>query len=128
MDNVKQSVYTFLKDREWLELPPGDLAKSISIEAAELLEHFQWTNPSVSELKADNTELNELADEIADIMIYAIELCIILGLDPENVIKTKIDKASRKYPAERMVSDRDASSSNPANNAYYKIKSQNREK
>ncbi|MFC7371995.1 MazG-like family protein [Fictibacillus iocasae] len=73
---------------------PKDLAISISIEAAELLEDFQWVNNETA-LKENEENIKE---EIADILIYSLTLCSELGLDVKEIIEEKIEKNGRKYP------------------------------
>lgn len=126
MKELVKNIEAFLLARAWCELPPGDLAKSISIEAAELLELFQWRNPSVGSLKQDTKLLESVGDEIADVMIYALELCVVLDLDPSELISDKLNRANEKYPAHLMRKDRSPSSNAPANDAYYAIKTANR--
>jgi NTP pyrophosphatase (non-canonical NTP hydrolase) len=73
---------------------PKDLAISISIEAAELLEDFQWINNETA-LKENEENIRE---EIADILIYSLTLCSELGLDVKEIIEEKIEKNEKKYP------------------------------
>jgi NTP pyrophosphatase (non-canonical NTP hydrolase) len=73
---------------------PKDLAISISIEAAELLEDFQWINNETA-LKENEENIRE---EIADILIYSLTLCSELGLDVKKIIEEKIEKNEKKYP------------------------------
>lgn len=98
MNKVQQDIKEYLKERNWHKLKPVDLAKSISIEAAELLEIFQWKDISLNEFKKDEEKLQSLKDEIADICIYAIEMSIILNEDIEEVILNKLEKVKKKYP------------------------------
>lgn len=76
---------------------PKDLAISISIEAAELLENFQWVN--WQEATSDPAKLENISEEIADVLIYTLTLLTELGLDFETVIKQKLVKNAKKYPA-----------------------------
>jgi NTP pyrophosphatase (non-canonical NTP hydrolase) len=98
MDNVEQAAKKFLTERGWDKLRPSDLAKSISIEAAELLELFQWTNPELDKVKEDAGKMAEIKKELADVMIYCLDMSILLGLDTEKIILDKLEKASQKYP------------------------------
>ncbi len=96
-----------MKARNWDKLPPADLAKSISIEAAELLEHFQWQNFSPEEIKKDKEKYQEIKDEMGDIMIYCSEFATRLGFDLETVAKAKLKKAEKKYPAKLFKNSKD---------------------
>lgn len=124
MKDIEKKVYKHLKDRNWLNLKPGDLAKSIMIEGAELLEHFQWDNSSLEEVnKKSKEEREEIASEIADVMIYCIELSILSGFDTKKIIEKKLLKVAKKYPAKlmRKVKEGDTQSE------YWKIKKAHRQ-
>ncbi len=69
---------------------PSDVGKSISIEAAELLEIFQWDSLSIDETKKDKERMDKLKHEIADVLIYALYLPILLELDAEKLIEVKL--------------------------------------
>ncbi len=100
MKEIERKVYKYLKDRNWHNPIPADLAKSIMIEGAELLEHFQWENLTIDELKKNKEKLEEIKGEIADVLIYTIQLSVLLGFDTEKVIKNKLIKTSKKYPVD----------------------------
>lgn len=117
MTAVQQEILEYLEERDWASLYPGDLAKSISIEAAELLEHFQWKHPTKEELKADPEKARLVRREVADVLIYSLELCIALGVDHEDVIREKLQYAREKYPVEAVKHKGEG---------YYKIKEQYR--
>ena len=125
MNEVMSQIERFLRERHWLDLAPGDLAKSISIEAAELLEIFQWINPVAADVRADDLVLSRVKAELADVIIYALELCVHLRLDPEDIVRAKLEQAEKKYPAELITADR--TSGEPANAAYHKAKRAARE-
>lgn len=90
----------YLRERNWHTLRPGDVAKSISIEAAELLELFQWINPTVAAARKDKKNMEKIRLELADVFIYCLEMASILGLDAEEIVKEKLELARKKYPAE----------------------------
>lgn len=102
MKNIEKSVRKFLRERGWDKLRPGDLAKSVSIEAAELLEIFQWSNPELTELKNDPKKLARAKEELADVLIYALDLSVTLGLDTEKIIRDKMAINAKKYPGALM--------------------------
>ena len=93
MDQLKKDLLDFQKERDWKRFhTPENLAKSISIEAAELLEHFQW---------GKEYDENEVADELADVLIYCIYMADAMDFDIKEIIYNKIEKNAIKYPAKR---------------------------
>ena len=93
MKELENKIVKFADDRDWLQFnTPENLAKSISIEAGELLECFQWNN---------NYNIEELKYEIADVMNYCILLCHQIGVDPKQIVLEKIDISAKKYPMEK---------------------------
>lgn len=98
MSDIQQltnKINKFRDERNWRQYHnPKDLAISISIEAAELLEDFQWIN-SEDALKTNKENIRE---EIADVLIYSLMLCSDLGLDVKEIVEDKIVKNGRKYP------------------------------
>lgn len=90
-DFLADEIMEFVEKRNWMSFnTPENLAKSISIEASELLELYQWSS--------NGQETNRLKEEIADVLIYTIELTEILGFDIKEIIKEKIKKNAVKYP------------------------------
>lgn len=84
----------FTKDREWEQYhTPANLAKSISIEANELLECFQWSDTEY--------DLEHVKEELADVMVYCRNLLDELGLDEDEIIMSKMTKNEAKYPVEK---------------------------
>lgn len=82
----------FAREREWEQFhTPENLAKSISIESAELLECFQWGSGDLAAAK----------DELADVLSYCLLLADRLGLDPEEIVLSKLEKTRAKYPVEK---------------------------
>ena len=83
----------FTADRDWDQFhTPANLAKSIVIEAAELLECFQWS---------EEFDLQHVKEELADVMVYCQDLLDKLGLDADEIINMKMDKNEAKYPVEK---------------------------
>ena len=83
----------FTSDRDWDQFhTPANLAKSIVIEAAELLECFQWS---------DEYDLEHVKEELADVLVYCQDLLDKLGLDADEIINMKMDKNEAKYPVEK---------------------------
>ena len=92
-DTIKR-IRKFSEDRDWDQFhSPANLAKSISIEANELLECFQWSD--------DNYDINEVKEELADVMVYCVDRLDKLGLDADEIINAKMDKNEAKYPVEK---------------------------
>jgi len=102
MKDLENKVYTHLKARKWDNLRPVDLAKSIMIEGAELLELFQWENLSLEEVKKNKEKLDEIKKELADVLIYCLEMSVLLNLDTEKIIRQKLLHVAKKYPAKLM--------------------------
>ena len=102
LKELKNLVAGFVKERDWEQFhSPKNLSMSISIEAAELMEHFQWTNTVEEAVKIlkDKRERVEIEDELADIAIYLIDFCNLYGVDVERAILNKLKKNAKKYPA-----------------------------
>src|SRR5258708_6936690 len=99
--NIKKNIKKFIKLRDWEQFhSPNNLSMSIAIEAAELMEHFQWAN-SAEESKAvlkDKAKKEEIEDEIADIAIYLIDFGNLYNIDLEKAIQEKLKKNIKKYP------------------------------
>lgn len=89
----------FAFERDWMQFhSPKNLAASISIEASELLECFQWDNPSANELIKDHQRLENVKSELADVLNYTLRMCSILGLNPIEIVTTKLQENEEKYP------------------------------
>lgn len=94
LDILKERIDKFNKDRDWDKFhTPSNLAKSISIEANELLECFQWDN--------DNFNLQDVKEELADVMNYCLQMSMILNMDIIDIINEKMDKNEKKYPVNK---------------------------
>lgn len=90
---VSQELRDFVAERDWEQFhTPTNLAKSISIEAAELLELFQWD---------DNAALERIEEELADVLTYCYLLADKLELSPEQIILDKLELTRQKYPVEK---------------------------
>jgi len=101
MEEVLQKIRQFRDERDWMKFhDPKNLAVSIVIEAAELLEQFQWKDEkAVEQHIRENRE--EIADELADVAIYLAELADNLGIDLIQAMNSKLEKNARKYPVEK---------------------------
>ncbi len=90
--SVRDQLRAFIAEREWGQFHSAEnLAKSISIEAAELLECFQWS--------AD-AEPEQMKNELADVLTYCLLLADKLGLDPSQIVLSKLEQTREKYPLE----------------------------
>mgnify|MGYP001569955802 CR=1 FL=1 len=107
MKKLEKKIYKHLKERNWYRLRPSDVAKSIMIEGGELLEIFQWENSSLEEIKKDKQKVEEIKKELADVLIYAIEMSVLLNLNTEKIIMDKLAYIAKKYPAKLMRANKD---------------------
>ena len=97
-EEAKRQALQFRDERDWLQFHnPKDLAISLSLEVAELLETFQWSGEDL--WRTDKAP--QQAEELADVLIYAVLLADRLGLDPAQVMLDKIAKNRQKYPVEK---------------------------
>ena len=94
LEILKQRIDKFNKDRDWDQFhTPSNLAKSISIEANELLECFQWSDT--------NYDIKSVKEELADVMNYCIQMSMVLGVDIVDIMNSKMDKTEMKYPVDK---------------------------
>ncbi len=99
---LQAKLEAFAVERDWNQFhSPKNLATALSVEVAELLEHFQWLTSSQSEALEKKTRA-EVAEELADVQIYLLRLADKLDIDLERAIEEKIKKNSEKYPAEKV--------------------------
>ncbi|MDB5194991.1 MAG: pyrophosphatase [Parcubacteria group bacterium] len=118
MHSFAAHVKKMLSERGWSGLRPSDLAKSIMIEGAELLEIFQWDNQSPEAVKADAEKMEQIRTELADVMIYCFEMGAVLDLDMEEVLSEKLKKVEEKYPV--ALFNTGTHGSDPGTEAIYK--------
>lgn len=98
MDDLIKEINEFRDKRDWRQFHNAkDLALSVSLEASELLENFQWKTSE----EAITDDLENIQDEIADVMIYSLMLADDLGLSVEDIIRNKIKKNGEKYTIEK---------------------------
>lgn len=97
-DETIRRVIRFRDDREWRQFhTPKDLAISMSLEAAELLELFQWSG---TDLECAGKR-DRLREELADVLSYCILLADVCGLDLDEIMNEKVSKNEAKYPVEK---------------------------
>lgn len=93
MKELMNNLIKFQTERDWKQFhTPENLAKSISIESAELLEHFQWNK---------DFDKQEVVDELADVLTYCFFMADALDVDIEEIILNKLEKTAKKYPVSK---------------------------
>ena len=102
LDEAIREINEFVAERDWEQFHiPKNLAASISIESGELQELLQWASPSFDEISADPERKKKMEDELADVMIYSLRFCALLGSDPIEIIRRKVVENSEKYPVSK---------------------------
>lgn len=98
LTDLRDALRRFCAARDWHRFhTPKNLVMALSVEAAELVEHFQWATPEESANLSD-TQRAAVADEIADVLIYLTELADVLDIDPIQAAHAKMIKNAVKYP------------------------------
>lgn len=98
--DVSAALAEFSKERDWQQFhSPKNLAVALSVEAAELLERFQWLSEDASRHLGPD-DIARVAEELADVQIYLVILADALGIDLLDAVGTKIEKNRTRYPAE----------------------------
>jgi dCTP diphosphatase len=102
IDDLRRLVNDFVDHRDWHQFhSPKNLAMSLAIEAAELMEHFQWLSVEQSrQAVRDPAKLAEVGEELADVLCYALAMANELGLDISTTVRRKLAKNEQKYPAD----------------------------
>lgn len=101
-DELKMTLQAFAAERDWEQFhSPKNLAMALSVEASELLEHFQWLTEAASFDLPPHVKA-EVGAEIADVQIYLVRLADRLGIDIDAAVAAKIDDNRRKYPPDRV--------------------------
>ena len=102
LQDLKERMATFVRERDWEQFHnPKNLSMSIAIEAAELMEHFQWLTVEQSQ-QLDAEALQEIGEELADIVIYSLSMANDLQIDLADTVLAKMEKNRRKYPKDRV--------------------------
>ncbi len=104
---LKNHVQVFVAERDWTKYhSPKNLATSIAIEAAELMELYQWvSDKEAGKILRDKRKYRELEEELADIIIYCLSLASVANIDVSRAVISKIDRNRTKYPVERVKGD-----------------------
>src|SRR5687768_1308766 len=100
--DLREIVRRFVEERDWRQFhSPKNLSMSLAIEAAELMEHFQWIDVAESRRVADDpAKVAEVGEEIADVLCYLLALANELDIDLSTALRDKMVKNAQKYPAE----------------------------
>ena len=103
LQSLTQALRDFAKERDWEQFhSPKNLASALTVEASELLEHFQWlTEDQSRNLPAEKK--TKVAAEAADVFLYLVQLCDKLQIDLVEVARTKLAMNAEKYPVERAL-------------------------
>jgi len=101
--NLRNMVREFVNERDWEKFhAPKNVSMALAIEAAELMEHFQWLDVEASrDIGEDADKLKEVGEELADILCYGLALANTLGIDVSETMRRKMEKNREKYPVER---------------------------
>jgi dCTP diphosphatase len=108
MQTLKDAMKSFVDERSWAVFHnPKNLASSVCIEAAELLEAFQWLSQEEASAMAcsDQVFRTAVADEMADVLLYVLSLANVMNIDLTHSVLQKLEKNRLKYPPERFAGD-----------------------
>ena len=101
LTTLRDAIRDFAQARDWEQFhTPKNLVMALSVETAELMEHFQWLTPEKS-MQLDAQSKTEVGQEIADVLIYLMRLADVLGIDPLQAAFDKIQINAAKYPVEK---------------------------
>jgi NTP pyrophosphatase (non-canonical NTP hydrolase) len=100
---LKGRVDAFARERDWMQFhSPKNLSMALAAEAAELMEHFLWEDAEASHSRVQQADKRpQIAEELADVMIYALEFANVAGIDLAEAITSKMQQNARKYPVEK---------------------------
>ena len=104
IEDLKNLVKQFIEDRDWGKYHNAkDVAISITIEASELLEVFQWVrDDELEKVLVDSEKRDSTEDELADVLIYCLSLANVTNIDVARAVRAKIEKNKKKYPIEAV--------------------------
>lgn len=102
LENITQYLKNFAQEREWEQFhSPKNLTMALSVECAELMEHFQWLSEEASHL-LDNRTHKAVSEEVVDVLLYTLRLADVLKIDLPLAIAQKTQKNEAKYPIEKV--------------------------
>jgi NTP pyrophosphatase (non-canonical NTP hydrolase) len=104
VDELRQIIRQFVEERDWRQFhAPKNISMALAVEAAELMEHFQWIDADASRrLTEDEAKLAAVGEELADVIGYSLALANELGIDVADAIRAKMVKNRQKYPADEF--------------------------
>jgi NTP pyrophosphatase (non-canonical NTP hydrolase) len=101
LEDLRRELKAFTAARDWEQFhSPKNLAASVAIEAGELLEQFQWTDPRPEDVVADAAWRQQVEDELADVALLTLMLAERLGIRIEDAMERKLRKNEARYPAQ----------------------------
>ena len=101
LKDLTEKIRKFRDDRDWMRYHSNkNMAMSIMIEAAELLEHFQWDSKNTDEYVQKHKD--DIGEELADVVIYLLELADNLGIDVKEAVEKKLEENAKKYPVGKI--------------------------
>lgn len=101
LESLRERLRRFADERDWDQFhAPKNLAIALSVEAAELLEHFQWLSEEASRSLGPG-QLEQVREELADVLLYLVRLADKLGIDLAQAASDKIERNAEKYPADK---------------------------
>lgn len=101
IESLVLALRDFARARDWEQFhSPKNLAAALAVEASELLEHFQWLTEEQSRQLADDKKA-KVAEEVADVLLYLLQLSDKLGIDPLDAAQAKLQANACKYPVDR---------------------------
>lgn len=101
LQNLRQRINTFVEERDWAQFhSPKNLAMAMIVEAAEVVEHFQWMTEADSR-QLDDAIKNQVGQELADTFVYLMRIAEVCGIDLIAAANAKIDLNAQKYPADK---------------------------
>ncbi|MFM8618404.1 MAG: nucleotide pyrophosphohydrolase [Opitutaceae bacterium] len=100
---LKSQVLAFVRERDWEQFhSPKNLSMALAAEAGELMEHFLWSTPDeAASVARDPAKRERIAEELADVVIYALEFSNMTGIDVAAAIESKLASNARRYPVEK---------------------------
>lgn len=100
IEDLKNEIREFIQERDWEQFHNGkNLSMSLAIEAAELMEHFQWSD---SNAPVDAATLEKIRHEIADVVVYALDFCNLMQIDLATAVSEKMKLNRLKYPVRKV--------------------------
>ncbi|QCX79667.1 hypothetical protein C9F11_30380 [Streptomyces sp. YIM 121038] len=101
IEGLQRRLAEFAAARRWEQYhTPKNLAAALSVEAAELVEIFQWLTPEESaRVMEDADSAHRVTDEVADVLAYLLQFCAVLGVDPLEALAAKIERNEERFPA-----------------------------